>query len=126
LSKEAIASIPLSAVLDVISFASRNVSILMNRKLEVPPVLIKVVQPTMQDEELALIEPVHPDRKQIVYEIWKVFLNKEEDNINQVYIIISADYDYQGYGQGEWNNLQYNGFYSTVAEAENEINGYLQ
>ena len=52
-------------------------------------------------------------------------IEKIEDEVNEVYVVISADYDFDGYNLGEWNNIQYNGFYTTANDAENEIYGYL-
>lgn len=45
---------------------------------------------------------------------------------NEAYIIISANYNVHGYGLGEWDGLRYRGFYTTLQEAENEIDGYLK
>ena len=97
----------------------------MNRRLEVPPALIKIIQPSNKELEQVIMEPVHPVQKNIIYEIWKLYLEKIEDEVNEVYVVISADYDFDGYNLGEWNNIQYNGFYTTANDAENEIYGYL-
>lgn len=61
-----------------------------------------------------------------VYEIWKVFLEYKETNMDECYIIISGDYTLQGYKNGTWSNINYCGFYSSVQEAENEILGHLK
>lgn len=126
IATEDILEIPLSLSVDAVTFGSRNVTILLARTLEVPPVKIKVIQPNKQEDELALVEPIHPYRTQIIYEIWKLYLNRLRDEPNEAYIVISANYNIHGYGQGEWDTLRYCGFYTTIKEAENEIDGYLR
>ena len=53
-------------------------------------------------------------------------MNRLKNEPNEAYIVISANYDSHNFGQGKWNNLNYCGFYMTIEEAENEINGYLK
>lgn len=118
--------IPLSISLDAITFGARNTTTLLARTLEVPPVKIKALEPIMQEEELTLVEAIHPYRTQKIFEIWKLFLNKIKNEINEAYIVISANYNISGYNEGKWDNLAYNGFYTTLHEAENEIEGYLK
>lgn len=121
-----ILEIPLSIAVDAVTFGARNTTTLLGRTLEVPPVKIKVLEPNMNDDELALVEPIHPYRTQIVFEIWKLYLTREKGEQNEAYIVISANYNTHGYRQGEWDTLRYCGFYTTLQEAENEINGYLK
>ena len=80
----------------------------------------------MKKKKLSLIEPIHPYKTQVIYEIWRLYLDYRKDDANEAYIVISASYKTSGYGKGEWENLQYDGFYTTIEEAENEINGYLK
>ena len=126
MQKQAILEIPLSVAINALTFAARNVTNLLARTLEVPPVKIKVFKPDKGKEELSLVEPVHPYRMQEVYEIWKLYLNRIPNEQNEAYIVISANYTTNGYGKGTWDNIQYNGFYTTAAEAENEIYGYIK
>ena len=115
--------------MDAISEASKNVSILLNRKLQIAPVLIKSVR--KQEASNA----VPKDQNQYTgvnitniittYEIWQVFLDYERAKADSCYIIIRGDYTLQGYKKGEWSNIKYCGFYSLLEEAENEIMGYL-
>ena len=116
----------MSISLDAISLGAQNTTTLLDRTLEVPPVKIKVLEPDPQKEELALVEPIKPYRTQIVFEIWKLYLNRMPNEPDEAYIIISANYNTHSYGQGNWDNLQYCGFYTTAEEAENEIYGYLR
>ena len=118
-------------VLDAISQAARNVSILFNRNLEVPPVPIKFIR--KQDDtnvgeiEVPLYTAIEPLNIVKVYEVWKVYLVQNNDNdIDHVYVVITADYTLQGYKNGSWSQVQYDGFYTTVEEAQNEISGYLR
>lgn len=71
----------------------------------------------------AIIEPVNIVE---ISEIWKVYLEENEEKLDFVYIIVTADYTLQGYRNGEWSNIEYRGFYTTVQEAQNEISGYLK
>ena len=121
-----ILELPLSLAVDAVTFGARNTTTLLARTLEVPPVKVKVLAPDYIKEELTLVEPVHTYRTQKIYEIWKLFLKKVQNEPNEAYIIISADYNTNGYGQGAWDNLKYEGFYTTIKEAENEIEGYLK
>lgn len=73
-----------------------------------------------------MLEPVRPYKLQTIYEIWRLYLNYRTNDANEAYIVISANYRTSGYGKGEWENLQYEGFYTTIEEAENEINGYIK
>lgn len=61
-----------------------------------------------------------------VFEIWKVFVEREKDEVNEAYVVLSADYVVDGYRKGQWENVEYRGFYSTFEEAKNEISGYLR
>lgn len=61
-----------------------------------------------------------------ISEIWKVYLEENDDKLDEVFVIITADYTLEGYRNGEWSNIQYRGFYTTVQEAQNEISGYLK
>lgn len=46
--------------------------------------------------------------------------------MNEAFVVISADNVVDGYKSGEWEDVQYRGFYTTFEEARNEINGYLK
>ena len=115
--------------MSTISKAARNVSILTHRKLEVPPVPLKSIKKqnnTTGHTEIPIYQPVKPVDVVEVYEIWKVFLDRQKDNINEVYVVISGNYIMKGYGKGDWSNIIYRGFYSTEQEAQNEISAYLR
>ena len=73
-----------------------------------------------------MVEPIHPYREQIVYEIWKLYLERIEEESDEAYVVISAVYVTSGYGNGTWKNVRYNGFYTTAEEAEAEIYGYIK
>lgn len=60
-----------------------------------------------------------------VFEIWKVFLTENEMGLDDVFVVISADFKVEGYKNGDWSNIEYRGFYTTQQEATNEISGYL-
>lgn len=116
--------------MDAVSQAARNVSILLNRKLDAPPIPIKSIrkqEDTNVDNPESpygnITEPVNIVK---ISEVWKVYLEKNEENLDFVYIIVTADYTLKGYRNGEWSNIQYCGFYTTVEEAQNEISGYLK
>ncbi len=116
--------------MDAISEASKNVSILLNRKLQMAPVFIKSVR--KQD----LTSAVPKDQNQYsnadvvnvitTYEIWKVFLEYDKTKQEDCFVILSGDYTLQGYKNGVWSNVKYCGFHSLLEEAENEIMGYLK
>jgi len=55
-----------------------------------------------------------------------VYLEENNERLDFVYIIVTADYTLEGYRNGKWSNVQYRGFYTTVEEAKNEISGYLR
>lgn len=115
--------------MDALSNASHNVSDLLRRKLDVPPVPIETIR--KQDNNESSSEKI-PDGYRLpaniveVYGIWKVFMEYQDNGINEAYVVVSADKVVDGYKQGEWNNVEYRGFYSTFEEAKNEINGYLE
>jgi hypothetical protein len=118
-------------VLDAISLAARNVSVLFNRNLEVPPVPIKSVRKqedtNVGETDVPLYTVIEPLNIVKVYEVWKVFLQKAgKDDPDHVYVVVSADYTLQGYRNGSWSQVEYKGFYTTVEEAQNEISGYLR
>ena len=69
-----------------------------------------------------VIDPVNIVK---VYEIWKVYLERNEEKLNEVYVVVTGDYTLQGYRNGCWSNIQYKGFYTTLEEAQNNISGYL-
>lgn len=115
--------------MDAISLAARNVSILLNRKLEVPPVPIKSVRKQDQSNITETNSPysfLEPTNIVKVYEIWKVYLEENKDNIEEVFVTLSGDYTLRGYRNGVWSNIMYEGFYTTVEEALNEISAYLE
>lgn len=115
--------------MDVISEASKNVSILLNRKLQTAPVFIKSVRKQEATSAVPKGQNQYSNGNVIniitTYEIWQVFLDYEKTKLNSCYIIISGDYTLQGYKKGDWSNIKYCGFYSLLEEAENEIMGYL-
>lgn len=124
-----IGNIPLYLVMDAVSQAARNVSILLNRNLQVPPVPIKSVRKqdeTNATENASLYSFLEPVNIVKVNEIWKVYLESNEEELDSVFVIISGDFTLQGYRNGVWSNVVYNGFYTTVEEAQNEIGGYLR
>jgi hypothetical protein len=114
--------------MDAISQAARNVSILLNRKLEVPPVPIKSVrkQEDTNVSETPLYNISTPTNVVKVYEIWTVYLKENEENLDKVYVVLAADNTAQGYKNGTWSNIEYRGFYTTPEEAQNEISGYIR
>lgn len=116
-------------VIDAISQASRNVSILLNRKLEVPPVPLKTVRKNedsnVPEVDTPIYRAVEPLNIIKVYEIWQVFLEKNKDDLDNVFIILSGEATLQGYRNAKWSNIKYEGFYTTIEEAQNEISGYL-
>ncbi|MDF2534304.1 MAG: hypothetical protein K0R18_461 [Bacillales bacterium] len=122
---------PLNLVLDALSVASHNVAALMTRNLEVPPVPVETVkkQDNNQAENPNQEIPKGfrlPKNIVEVFEVWKVFVEQERNQTNEAYVVLSADHVVEGYQQGEWENVEYRGFYTTLEEAKNEINGYLR
>lgn len=116
----------MSFSVDAVSLGARNTTTLLGRTLEVPPVKIKVLEPDQEKLELSLVEPIKPYRTQQVFEIWKLYFARIQGEPNEAYMVISANYNTRGYNQGKWDHLQYCGFYTTIEEAENEIQGYLK
>ena len=60
-----------------------------------------------------------------VFEIWKVFLEENEDDLNEIFVIISANAIVDGYKKINWEKIYYEGFYTTVEEAQNQITSYI-
>lgn len=119
-------------VLDALSHASKSVSFLLNRNLEIPPVPIKTIKKQdgsevaqSKDEQLPNGFNL-PNKNVKVFEIWKIFLEENEDEIDEAYVVIGAEYSIDGYKGGKWKDVKYRGFYNTVQEAVNEANGYLR
>lgn len=111
--------------MDELNIASRNVSILLNRKIDVPPIPIKTVRKNNEDPYSNIDTEIYQAITQIdkieVSEIWKVFLEENEDLINEVFVIISANAIVDGYKKIEWESIKYEGFFTTVEEAQNQI-----
>lgn len=116
--------------MDAISQGSRNVSILLSRKLSIPPVPIRTVKKNNDDLGTSVESPMYQAvelvNKVDVYEIWKVFLEENEDELDFVFVIISAECILNGYRNAEWEDVKYEGFYTTIEEAQNEIKGYIR
>lgn len=116
--------------MDAITEASQNVSLLLNRKLEIPPIPIKSVRKqtdtNITQSESSIGNTIQAINVVKVYEVWQVFLEKNEEDLEFVFIVVSGDYTLQGYANGEWSNIEYRGFYTTVEEAQNKISGYLR
>lgn len=102
----------------------------MNRKLEVPPIPIRSVRKqdnsTAVDSESPMQGVIEPKNEIKVYEIWKVYLEENEEELDFVFVIVTAENTMQGYRNGEWSNVEYKGFYTTIEEAQNEISGYIR
>ena len=116
-------------VLDALSEASHDVNELLRRDLEVPPVPIETIR--RQDNQESSEQDIPsgfrlPKNIVQVFEIWKVFLEQEIDEANELYVILSTDFTVDGYKNGDWGEVKYRGFYLTFEEAKNEINGYLR
>lgn len=130
ITADQIENMPYYEVMDAISNAGRNVSILLNRKLQVAPVFIKQIRQQVDTNAVPKEQNYYNDINVVniitVHEIWKVFLEYEKTNINECYVVVSGDYTLQGYKNGTWSNIQYCGFYTSVQEAENEISGHLK
>ena len=91
-------------MLDTINEASKNVNSLLNQKLQVAPVFIKKISTSDNSNDN---------------------IDTSESSKDSCYIIIKGRYQTNGYARGEWISVEYNGFYSTLQEAENEIGCYL-
>lgn len=117
-------------VIDSISDAARNVSILLRRDISHPP--IPIHSEKKQDDNNIVpktdmnFQFEEPKSKVEVYEVWKVFLSDNDEELENVFVVISGDFDIEGYRNGEWSNIEYRGFYTTEQEAINEINGHLR
>ena len=115
--------------MDELSRASRNVSILLNRKLDIPPVPIKTVRKNdsnmVSQTDIEIYQAIQKINKIKVFEIWKVFLEENEDDINEIFVIISANAIVDGYKKINWEKIYYEGFYTTVEEAQNQITSYI-
>jgi hypothetical protein len=61
-----------------------------------------------------------------VYEVWKAFIEENHEEINEAYIVISANFLAEEYKRGNWSDVEYRGCYTTLQEAVNEIDGYLR
>ena len=116
--------------MDAISQAAQNVSILLNRKLQTVPIPIKSVKKqgdtNLTDTDSGVYKDLIPTNIVKVYEIWKIFLERNNSELDYVFIVLSANNTLQGYKNGIWSNIRYRGFYTTQEEAINEIEGYLR
>lgn len=117
-------------VLDALSIASHNVAALLTRNLEVPPIPVETVKKQDNNQVESPEQQVPkgfrlPKNIVEVFEVWKVFVDQEKGQTNEAYVVLSADYITQGYQKGDWENVEYRGFYTTLEEAKNEVNGYL-
>ncbi|MNV61887.1 hypothetical protein D3C71_1544130 [compost metagenome] len=124
-------TIPLSQVMDALSVASKSVSYLLSLRLEVPPIPLKTVKKQDPSDIADSKNPIPPGfkvpkKKVEVFEIWKVFLEENVEEIDEAWVILSSEFISQGYANGKWENVQYRGFYTTLEEAQNEISGYLR
>lgn len=54
-----------------------------------------------------------------IYEIWKVTL--DDENLTEVFMVLSGKCILQGYRKSKWSQVKYRGFYSTVDEAKSAI-----
>ena len=119
-------NIPYNEVMNAINEASKNVAILLNRKLQTAPIFIKSIR-KQNDKNVNSPEYKVVNITNIVtqYEIWQVFLDLKNSRINDCFIVIKGDYIQRGYKQGKWTNVEYCGFYCSPEEAENEIQGNL-
>lgn len=118
-------------VLDAIGVASKSVSYLLDRKLDVPPIPLKTVRKQDQSDVVdSKSELPHgfqlPQKDVDVYEVWKVFLEDNSEELDSLFVVLSAVFSQEGYKNGDWSNVEYRGFYTTIEEAQNEINGYLR
>lgn len=125
-----IEDIPLYLVLDALSQASHNVSILLKLQLDVPP--IKRADVRIQGDDSYLgnsTQQMSIDSTPVsivqVFEVWEVLLDVDAFDLEKVYVVIGARYRQEGYRGGTWSDVEYEGFYTTLEEAKNEINGYL-
>jgi len=116
--------------MDAISLAAQNVSILLNRKLQTVPIPIKSVKKqgdtSATDTDFGVYKNLVPTNIIKVYEVWKIFLENNDSDLDFVFVVLSADNTLQGYKSGIWSNIKYRGFYTTLEESLNEITGYLR
>lgn len=99
--------------------------------MEVPPVPIETVRKQNNNQSSGKDEQIPkgfrlPKNIVEVFEIWKVFVEQEKNGTNEACVVLSADFVTEGYSKGEWQNVEYRGFYTTFEEAKNEINGHLR
>lgn len=59
-----------------------------------------------------------------VYEVWKVTL--DDENMTEVFMVISAKCNLQGYRKSKWSKIKYEGFFSTPEEAKQSIYNNLK
>lgn len=97
----------------------------MDRKLSVPPIPIKTIRKNdnniSSDVDTEIYQAIQKINKVEVSEIWKVFLEENEDGLDEIFVIVSADAIIDGYKKVQWNNVSYEGFFTTLEEAQNQI-----
>lgn len=102
---------------------------MLNRKLSIPPIPIKTVRKNDNNisspVDTEIYQAIQKINKVKVYEVWKVFLEENEDELNEIFVILAADAIVDGYKKIQWNNVSYEGFYTTVEEAKNQIISYI-
>lgn len=112
--------------MDAIGEVSDNVSKLLKTKLSIPPTPIRSIRKQKNransniDDFYTVVDiPEMLD----VFEVWRIVLDDEE--LNEVFVVLSAKCKLAGYKQAKWSDVKYRGFYSTVDEAINNIYGQL-
>lgn len=112
--------------MDAIHNASDNVSSLLKEKFANPPVPIRSII-KQKNRAKSNIDDFYTavDIKDVVdiYEVWKIVLDNE--NLDEVFVVLSAKCQLAGYKQPKWSDVKYRGFYSTVDEAINNIYGQM-
>lgn len=129
---------PFGEVIDILSESSKSVTTLMNKKIQGAPIFVKQIVKSedngLGENDMLPVKKNEPNLYQNnnmvnvvrVYSIWETFLDYERGAKNSVFVVISGDFIQKGYQNGEWENFEFEGFYSTVQEAESEINSHMQ
>ena len=113
-------------ILDAVNYGVKNICTLTKKTLAVPPVPIRSFR-KQKNRPKSFINDFYTmiDINDIVdvYEVWKVVL--DDENFTEVYMVISAKCNLQGYRKAKWSKIKYEGFYSTVDEAKQAIYNVL-
>lgn len=105
--------------MDALNEASQQTYSMLRKKIDSAPSLVE----SINKEDF--INNKNDLKIYKVYGIYEVVLNETTKGLYSIFAVVSADNIIKGYNNDEWRNIKYRGFYTTVQEAKNQIDGYI-